>query len=145
MSTIATNFKVGAAAAAIAATTAITPAVVNAQPATMPSMPTAPVTQVLDNVALSPVANLAQDVNWNWFYHRTNATRTARTATSAAAVGTLAATPIFTFEPLAYIPGFLRPFFGPILNSFNFSACFGGFGIKIGPYGRVTATVGGCN
>ena len=53
-------------------------------------------------------------------------------------------TTVFTFYPLALLPGFIRPFFG-WFNDINFEACVGGLTLHVGPYGTVTGSYGrGC-
>lgn len=49
---------------------------------------------------------------------------------------------VFTFEPLALIPGFLRPLYGFFTQNLNFELCFAGFSVQVGPYGSVSGTVG---
>jgi hypothetical protein len=50
-----------------------------------------------------------------------------------------ASTTVFTFYPLALLPGFIRPFFG-WFNDINFEACVGGLRLHVGPYGTITGS-----
>jgi hypothetical protein len=52
---------------------------------------------------------------------------------------------VFTFTPIALIPGFLRPLWGFFTQNLNFEACVLGVSVQIGPYGSVTGSIGrGC-
>jgi hypothetical protein len=54
-------------------------------------------------------------------------------------------TTVFTFYPLALLPGFLRPFFG-WFNDINFEACIGGLRLQVGPYGTISGSYSrGCD
>ena len=125
------KFQVGVGACAIAAAATLTPAVV-AQADSMPSIPLAPVTDVLhSDLTLSP-PNLALDGNLWWLG-------------SSATAPALSRTPVFTFEPLALIPGFFKPLYMKWTQNWNFEACLAGSSVKIGPYGSVTVSIGrGC-
>lgn len=57
-----------------------------------------------------------------------------------ALVAAAEATPIFEFNPIQFVPGFLRPLYSWFTQNINFGVCVGGVSVKIGPYGRVTAT-----
>src|SRR3954452_8745030 len=48
-------------------------------------------------------------------------------------------TTVFTFYPLALLPGFIRPFFG-WFNDINFETCIAGLRLHVGPYGTVTGS-----
>jgi len=53
-------------------------------------------------------------------------------------------TVIFEFNPLNFIPDFLKPLFGWFEN-INFESCVGGLSTTIGPYGTVTTSISrGC-
>jgi len=53
-------------------------------------------------------------------------------------------TPVFTFQPLNLIPGFLRPLFSWFAD-INYEICVVGFTLHIGPYGTVSGSYGrGC-
>jgi hypothetical protein len=48
-------------------------------------------------------------------------------------------TTVFTFYPLALLPGFIRPLFG-WFNNINFEACIGGLTLHVGPYGTISGS-----
>lgn len=134
MTTIASKFsaattklQVGVAACAVAAAASITPAVVaDAQPALMPAQ-SSPVTQLLAaGPVLSPasISNIAQSTGWIWI---------GPTRPDGPEM-----TPVLTFFPLNLVPGFLKPLFSWFEN-INFSICVFGLGIRIGPYGTISA------
>jgi hypothetical protein len=53
-------------------------------------------------------------------------------------------TPVFTFYPLALVPGFLQPLFSWFAD-INYEVCIVGFTLHIGPYGAVSGSYGrGC-
>ena len=53
-------------------------------------------------------------------------------------------TPVFTFQPLNLIPGFLRPLFSWFAD-INYEICVVGITLHIGPYGTVSGSYGrGC-
>lgn len=53
--------------------------------------------------------------------------------------------PIFTFEPMSLIPGFLKPLFGWLTQNLNVEACVFGLTITVGPYGTTTGSMSrGC-
>jgi hypothetical protein len=53
-------------------------------------------------------------------------------------------TNVFTFSPLALVPGFLRPLFS-WFSDINFEICVVGLTLRIGPYGTVSGSYGrGC-
>ncbi len=120
---VTTKFQVGAGAAAVAAAAMFTPAVAAQADVAVPS-PLAPVTQVLD-------AGFAQDFNW-WWVGQANPTPPKHIV-------------LLEFRPLALIPGFLEDAWKQWTANWNFQVCFLGAGVKVGPYGTVTVSVGrGC-
>jgi hypothetical protein len=46
-------------------------------------------------------------------------------------------TPVFTFQPLNLIPGFLRPLFS-WFSDINYEVCVAGLTLQIGPYGTIS-------
>jgi hypothetical protein len=127
MSTFATKFQTGAAACAIAAAATLTPAVVAQADSAAPA-PLAPVTQVLDSFALAPV-QFAQDNPW-WLLPGDPAGFIQE---------------ITQVTPIQVIQGFFERAWG-WFSTIDATACIGGFGIHIGPYGSISAGrgVGGC-
>jgi hypothetical protein len=114
---IASKLQVGTAACAIAVGTTLLPVAAHATPNI--SVPTAPVTQVLNELAAAP-ANLAE-FNWWWF-------------------GPPNPSPPPTLTVLS------TQLLAPLLGFFgNVELCLLGVGIHIGPYGNLSVTLGvGC-
>lgn len=53
--------------------------------------------------------------------------------------------PVFTFQPLSLVPGFLKPLYGWFTQNLNLEACVFGASLRVGPYGTTTFSVGrGC-
>jgi hypothetical protein len=133
-----TNFKMGAAASAIAAAAILTPAAVAAAKPDL--MPTSPVTHIFDTgPSLGPV-QFSTDAPWWWVGDRPN-------PKAAAAIAPLATpgTTIFEFTPLSFVPGFLKPVVGWFLSFIpQFNVCVGGLGVSVGPYGSVSVKTGAC-
>jgi len=125
-----TKLQVGAAACAVAGAAVLTP-VAQADIAT--PAPLAPISHVLDNVAQAPLAFAPlnpwwQNDPWWWIGPGSNPNPGA---------------PILvgTFTPLSIIPGFLQEPWKRLTQNINFSACFLGAGLKVGPYGTVTLSL----
>ena len=49
---------------------------------------------------------------------------------------------IFSFSPIALLPGFVQPLFGWFTQNLNFEACVGGLSAKVGPYGTFSVSIG---
>jgi hypothetical protein len=80
-------------------------------------------------IALGAPPNILQ--NGLWWFGTPNPTPPTQTT-------------VFTFYPLALIPGFLQPFFG-WFSAINLEACVLGVTLRIGPYGTVSGSYGsGC-
>jgi hypothetical protein len=143
MTAIRTRFQTATAACAIAAAAVLTPAAVaNADPAAPIPMagvgsavcdPNGPVdcttvspfaTGPHSLIALSPSSTIFQ--NGLWWFGTPNPTPPTQTT-------------VFTFYPLALVPGFLQPLFG-WFSTINFEACIGGLTLHIGPYGTVSGS-----
>jgi hypothetical protein len=136
MQTIASTIKMGAATTAIAAATAVMPL-----PAAQ-ATPAVPAPEVVGNVlGISCVVGIGDDCGVNGsgtgeFFH----------------LGSRKLNPperfdFFVINPT--IPLSLIPIVGPPLAGWfatiNFEVCVGGLGARIGPYGKVSASVGrGC-
>ncbi|WP_234785571.1 hypothetical protein [Mycolicibacterium mucogenicum] len=127
-----TKLQVGAAACAVAGAAVLTPV---AQADISAPAPLAPVTHILDNIAQAPLVFAPQDLNtwwqndpWWWIGPGSNPNPGA---------------PILvgTFTPLSIIPGFLQNPWKRLTQNINFSACFLGAGLKVGPYGTVTLSL----
>jgi hypothetical protein len=130
LSTATTKFQVGVATCAVAAAATLTPTIAAQADIATPA-PLAPVTQVLDNIALD-----THDYNWLqnplWWVGTANPNPPAQTT-------------VLVFTPLALIPGFLKPIYKSITGGLNFQVCLLGASAKIGPYGTVTLSFGrGC-
>jgi hypothetical protein len=148
MTGITARLQTATAACAIAAAAVLTPAAVaNADPAapipiaglgTTVCDPSDPV----DCTTVSPFASPSASLialgappnilqNGLWWFGAPNATPPTQTT-------------VFTFYPLALIPGFLQPLFG-WFSAINFEACVLGVTLRIGPYGTVSGSYGsGC-
>jgi hypothetical protein len=128
MNAIATKFQVGTAALAIAAAATLTPVAAQAAPAI--PMPTAPVTQVLDQLSLGPAT--IPDITWFYFGPAPSPTQNP---------------PFFavSFKIPLLSPLVLQPLFQRIFGVPSFQACVAGLGLKFGPYGTITGSVAnGC-
>jgi hypothetical protein len=121
MTEIATRLQVGIAASAIAVAASLIPAAAQAAPS-ISSMPTAPVTQVLNNLS-----------QYNWFYFGTPPNPAGP-----------ASDPIILWD--TNVPVLIPVSFWSQLGLNNVEACFAGFGVKINAYGRVSGSfnIGGC-
>ena len=145
MTGIATKVKMGTAAGALVLATVLTPAGV-AQADPVAPVPQAGIGNSVDcdpaetpcaadlrfapNFSASligPPPNIIQ--NDIWWFGPANPNPPPRAT-------------VFTFQPLALIPGFLRPLYGFFTQNLNFEVCFGGFSVQVGPYGSVSGTVG---
>jgi hypothetical protein len=156
MATIATKFRTSAAACVIATAAILTPAVAQAEPAAAaglgstaslptctpvgsPGCPTSssPSASGSSSTTLAPFAAAAPSMtllspsgtilqNRLWWFGTPNPTPPTQTT-------------VFTFYPLALIPGFLQPLFG-WFGAINFEACIGGLTLRIGPYGTVSGS-----
>lgn len=149
MTAIGTRIQTATAACAIAAAAVLTPAAVaNADPAPIPmaglgSSVCDPSATLDCTAAVSPFAssslsliplgappNILQNGLW-WFGTPNPAPPTQTT--------------VFTFYPLALIPGFLQPLYSWFTQNLNFEACVLGVTLRVGPYGTVTGSYGhGC-
>lgn len=125
-----TKLQAGAAACAIAGAAVLTPV---AQADISAPAPLAPVTHVLDNIAQAPLTFAPlntwwQNDPWWWIGPGSNPSPGA---------------PILvgTFTPLSIIPGFLQEPWKRLTQNINFSACFLGAGVKVGPYGTITVSL----
>jgi len=124
------RLQAGAAACAIAGAAVLTPV---AQADISAPAPLAPVTHVLDNIAQAPLTFAPlntwwQNDPWWWIGPGSNPSPGA---------------PILvgTFTPLSLIPGFLQDPWKRLTQNINFSVCFLGAGLKVGPYGAVTLSL----
>lgn len=132
ISATTTKFQVGIAAGTVAAAATLTPMMAaNAAPA----VPLAPITHVVDNVIQGPLNLMQLDAStwwqndpWWWVGQGSNPSPGA---------------PILvgTFTPLSIIPGFLQDPWKRLTQNINFSACFIGAGLKVGPYGTVSVSL----
>jgi hypothetical protein len=130
MSTFATKFQTGAAACAIAAAATLAPAVVAQADPAAPA-PLAPVSQVVDSAfALAPI-QFAQDTTNPWWLLPGDPAGFVQAITKV--------------TPIQVIRGFFEQAYG-WFSTLDETACIGGFGIHVGPYGSVSAGpgVGGC-
>jgi hypothetical protein len=125
MNTIATRLQAGTAAFAVAAAATLVPVAAHAAPEI--SVPTAPVTQVLDRVASGVgVANVPE---FSFFYF----------GVPSPAVPAKPRLTLFSLK----VP-ILTPILG-LLGLLNKQLCLGGLSVKINGYGRITASIGlGC-
>lgn len=156
MATIATKFQTGAAACAIAAAAILTPAVAQAEPAAAvglgstvssptctpvgsPGCPSSssPSASGSSSTTLAPFAAAAPSTtllspsgtilqNRLWWFGPPNPTPPTQTT-------------VFTFYPLALVPGFLQPLFS-WFSDINYEVCIGGLTLQIGPYGTVSGS-----
>ncbi|MEZ0342939.1 hypothetical protein ACAG25_23520 [Mycobacterium sp. pV006] len=140
MNAIATKFQVTVAAAAVAATTALAPVVANAAPANV-HVPAAPVSQMVGELPQAPGDFL-------WFVQvaslqnigtiiRARSARLDSRAQRLQAYAALNPDTFFGRWAAAAADRLIaqRNAYGQL----NFSACRGGTGIAVGPYGTVTA------
>jgi hypothetical protein len=128
MNAIATKFQVGTAALAVAAAATLTP--VAAQAAPEISVPTAPVTQVLDHLNLGP----AVIPDFDPFYFGAAPSPTAPVPFVSLSIK------IPLLSPLV-----LQPLFERIFGRPSTQLCVLGLGIKFGPYGTITKSIAnGC-
>lgn len=130
MSNAVTKSQVGLAAVAVAAAATLTP-VVAAQADIAAPAPLAPITQVLNN-APQDLTTWWQNDPWWWIGPGSNSSPGAPIL-------------VATFTPLSLIPGFLQEPWKRLTQNINFSVCFLGAGVKIGPYGTMTVSLSrGC-
>lgn len=158
----AKRFQASAAAVAIAASAALTPAVTaHALPAPQTPASTSPVTQTLGDSVLSSAGIWWLGNHSNSVVNATNGSVTTTATPNHGPlypivhnrllwIGTPNPTPpgstrkIIEVYPLNFLPGFMRPFFG-WFEDLNFQACLAGVSVKVGPYGSVSASIGrGC-
>ncbi len=120
MTEIATKLQVGIAASAMAAAATLVPMAAQAAPS-ISSMPTAPVTQVLNNLA-----------QFNWFYFGPNPNPTQPTNPPSIV--------LFSYNVPSLVP------FWTSIGLLNQTSCFAGGGVTVNSYGGLTFTfnVGGC-
>lgn len=130
MTEVTRRIQLGAAACALATAAAFTPVAAQAVPDL--AVPSTPMTQLFEpGMPLAPATlqNISTD-SWFWF-GPSNPNPPPRTN-------------FFEFSPIAFVPGFLRPFFG-WFSRLNFEICAFGLSVRLGPYGSVSASVGrGC-
>jgi hypothetical protein len=144
MTAFATRIQTGTAACVIAAAAVLTPtAVAHAGPAPLPEagigqaaiVPCDPVVGCdpeVSQFAITPGGNSIVTGNHPilqnplWWFGTPNPNPPTQTT-------------VFTFYPLALLPGFIRPFFG-WFNDINFEACIGGLRLHVGPYGTITGS-----
>jgi hypothetical protein len=127
MNTIATKFQVGTAALAVAASASLIPVAAQAAPAV--EMPTAPVTQVLNNVP---------DVNW-WFF-LPNFGSTASNSDAIPNGLTLLHIDVPILTPLL-----IRPLLGALGLLNQQILCLPGVaGVHTNSYGAINITLFGC-
>jgi hypothetical protein len=119
MTEIATRLQVGIAASAIAVAASLIPAAAQAAPNI--SIPTAPVTQVLQNLS-----------QFNWFYFGPNP-NPAQPMNPPSIV-------LFSYNVPALVP------FWTSIGLLNQTSCFAGGGVTVNSYGGLTFTfnAGGC-
>ena len=129
LSAVSTKVKVGTAAAALATSAALTPAIAAQADIAVPA-PTAP---AMSEIMAAPVlSSLTFAEQGSWIYFGPQKPDGPNKTT------------FFEFKPLVLVPGFLQPFFGWTKN-LNFQACIFGLSISIGPYGTISSSVGrGC-
>lgn len=136
-----TRFQAGVAACIIAAAAVLTPAIAEAQPDILPSIPSSP---LIDSLGTDPILGpmtFSTDLPWWWFGDSPHPIGASLSLTSAELPGDV----IFVFQPLALFPGFLRPIAGWFLGLLpNASICFAGLGASFGPYGTITVKTGAC-
>jgi len=146
ISEISTKLQVGAAACVIATAAVLTPgAVAQADPVVTPSLAVGGsaggatlISPNCDPVATPDcVASFAPSImalpggntilqNPLWWFGPPNPSPPTQTT-------------VFTFFPLALIPGFLQPLFS-WFGDINYEICIAGLTLQIGPYGTVTGS-----
>jgi hypothetical protein len=137
VATTFTKFQIGAAASAIAAAAVLTPAVV------AHAVPAAPLPQSLGSSLGSILCGLTGSTSC------TPTSPDGILSNPLLWVGTPDKTPpptttILSFQPLSLLPGFVQPLFGWFKN-INLEVCVAGAGVKVGPYGTVSVSLGaGC-
>ncbi len=148
MATLTQKLQIGAATAAAAAA-AFAPGVAQAAPAAPQAPALTSFAQALGNtsdltceegntlvcpVGLEVGANASTLTsifqNQLWWFGTPNPTPPAGLFTPTGE--------LFTFTPLALIPGFLQPVWGFFTENINFEACVVGATLLIGPYGTTT-------
>jgi hypothetical protein len=136
MNTIAMKFQTGTAALAIAAAATLIP--VSAQAAPDISVPTAPVSQVLDRLSEGPAA--LADVNW-WFFLPGFGTASPNSNSSLIPQGlTLLHIDIPILTPLL-----IKPLLGALGLLNKQIICLGGLaGVHTNAYGAINITLFGC-
>jgi hypothetical protein len=135
MNTIAMKFQTGTAALAIAAAASLVPVAAQAAPAI--EMPTAPVTQVLDQLAQGPA--IIPDVNW-WFFLPGFGSSTSSNSSAIPQGVTLLHidVPILT-------PFLIKPLLGALGLLNKQIICLGGIaGVHTNAYGAINVTLFGC-
>lgn len=139
MNTVATRFQVTMAGAAVAAAAVFTPIAANAAPAVQ--LPAAPVSQMVGNIAEAPgdflYATQVASLQLVGGVIRFRSFALDSRAQRLQAYATLHPGTFFGQQAAATAQRLLqrRAAFGDT----SYSACRGGTGIKVGPYGTVTA------
>ena len=139
MTTFATRIQTGTAACVIAAAAVLTPtAVANADPAQLPlagvgaGLCDPATSSACDVVSPFAIPSGASSIptgpspifqNPLWWFGTPNPNPPTQTT-------------VFTFFPLALVPGFIRPLFS-WFNLYNLELCVGGLTLQVGPYGTV--------
>jgi hypothetical protein len=125
MTEIATRLQVGIAASAMAVAATLVPMAAQAAPS-ISSMPTAPVTQVLNNLA-----------EFNWFYFGPNPNTGTVPGIPAAPPGGIV---LFSYNVPSLVP------FWTSIGLLNTQSCFAGGSVAINAYGGLTFgfNAGGC-
>jgi len=140
MNTIATRLQVGTAAIAVAAATTLVP--VAAQAAPDLSMPTAPMTQVLDRLSEGPMT--LGEVNWWWFLGDGSSGPSASSAATTIPSGIPPGITLLHIDIPILTPLVIRPILGA-LGLLGKSFCFGIGGISFEAYtGAINITAFGC-
>jgi hypothetical protein len=134
MNTIAMKLQTGTAALAIAAAATLIP--VSAQAAPQISVPTAPVTQVLDRLSEGPAA--LADVNWWFFLPNFGSTSSNSSAIPQGLTLLHIDVPILT-------PMLIRPLLGALGLLNKQILCLPGLaGVHTNAYGAINVTAFGC-
>ncbi|WP_036479476.1 hypothetical protein [Mycobacterium sp. VKM Ac-1816D] len=135
MSAVSRKVSMGLAAGALAAAATLTPVTVAHAAPSPPSVIRRPAPACVPAAAALPTPEQAiRGIFQNnlWWFGTANPTPPP-------------SSPVFTFQPLSLVPGFLQPLYGWFTQNLNLEACVFGASLRVGPYGTTTFSVGrGC-
>lgn len=149
MTSVAHKYQLRAAAVGLAAAMTFTPtAIASADTVSAHELPAAPAYQTIDIAPQTPghiAMNPLPTATWWWWTGPTSPEEEeAQAQADASAAAAEAGEPrvIFDVQLINLVPRFLRPLFGWFTRNLDFGICVGGLSVRLGPYGRITGSVG---